>query len=337
MRTSSGEDKTREVSSCTARPVECRDLRDLVVSVFGDCGGEPDVGDDSVCEAVGDGCGKHAVFGYSPLYVRYTRQNSQWQGFQGKKQYTEEFVNNIDIADQEGREMKLSDAIYRLSQSYINSLQHGHKRNTWYKWRRFDTSKLPVTVSLPNGGSEYENNVALKKELHKEWCRGDDKQKEEIVRWYISVWGGVRGNLNQTIKSYANTDPTNLIALGKKGIASWSKALCIYDPDNYAIFDARVSASLNAMQILSVVTQPILFPALSSQNKAIVSGNKFIESYAKDRKWKVIGKDLFYQEYLGILKGVMSCYGPNSEVSLSTIEMFIFAFAENLLENARTA
>jgi len=42
------------------------------------------------------------------------------------------------------------------------------------------------------------------------------------------------------------------------GIASYSKIFSIKDPDRYAIFDARVSASLNAIQLIEFRRQKLL-------------------------------------------------------------------------------
>jgi hypothetical protein len=139
--------------------------------------------------------------------------------------------------------------------------------NDWYKWR-VNPISLPPGVVLPEG-SHYAQNVALKLQLSALYSSADNQGKKEIVRYYISEWGGIRRNTEERILSYALDTPESLISKGSQGIASWSKALCIRFPNDYAIYDARVALSLNCLQIIDVVDHPILFPLLTGQNKLI--------------------------------------------------------------------
>jgi hypothetical protein len=176
--------------------------------------------------------------------------------------------------------------------------------------------------------------VELKYALNDHWKRGDEAEKEKIIRWYICEWGGIRGNSDDKITYYANSDPKKLILLGKVGVASWSKALSIYNPDEYAIFDARVSVSLNAIQVISQVTYPTLYPLLPSQNKKITHGNRLLSNIATINRWSKMRDDKYYSTYIDLLKkSVLDIPGYN-HVGIYTVEMMLFAFAEDLLIQA---
>lgn len=124
-----------------------------------------------------------------------------------------------------------------------------NKANEWYDWK-FNETIIPFKVNLPNGNN-YVKNIALKEELHKIWIsESDTETKEKLVKYYIKNWGGILRIGDQKIKLYANSSSDCLIGLKKEGIASWSKALVIRNPEEYAIFDARVSISLNCLQII---------------------------------------------------------------------------------------
>ena len=67
-----------------------------------------------------------------------------------------------------------------------------------------------------------------------------------------SGWGGVEA----LIWNHYN----ELIKRGINGVSSWSKALVLHDCNKYAIFDARVSSSLNYLQVINNTKEKILFP-----------------------------------------------------------------------------
>lgn len=205
--------------------------------------------------------------------------------------------------------------------------------NDWYLWRSINEKKLPDGILLPEEGNEYTKNVALKLALNKKWLAAEDDGKNEIIKYYISTWGGIHGNSQENIKRYSNSDPSTLISLGTNGVASWSKALCIYDPHKYAIFDARVSASLNALQILARSTNPKLFPVLTSRNKTIVKANSKFENMANEEAWPRINDNEYYSRYLSLLKDVKSKI-HNVNAKIYTIEMLLFSKAEELVKKA---
>ena len=131
------------------------------------------------------------------------------------------------------------------------------------------------------------------------------------------------------MEEYSKLSATQLIKNGKKGIASWSKAIVVHNPDEYAIFDARVAISLNCIQKLYGLKDAVLFPILPSRNKIVAIGNKLIKDTAKSESWEKANEENFYTQYLKILNYVAIELSTN----ISTIEMLLFAKAEEIVEN----
>jgi hypothetical protein len=222
----------------------------------------------------------------------------------------------------------LEEAIKRLAKNNVDSA------NDWYSWRTINESRLPAGINLPQG-NQYEKNLALKTELNKKLKRETDhEEKKRLLKYYISTWGGIHGNSDETLNKYTRATTDELIAMGSHGIASWSKALCVHNPGQFAIFDARVSASMNALQIIENTENIKLYPVLTSRNNTIKKGIKFFKGKAKKEGWESAPECSFYREYLGYLKNAASSLDKNLGASVATIEMLLFSKAEELVRKA---
>jgi hypothetical protein len=73
-------------------------------------------------------------------------------------------------------------------------------------------------------------------------------------------------NRPEKLQGYIAAGDDELAGSGTAGIASWSKLLAIRAPEKFAIFDARVSVALKALQIVQDHERPIFFPTLPSKN-----------------------------------------------------------------------
>lgn len=178
-------------------------------------------------------------------------------------------------------------------------------------------------------GNQYIKNLVLKQELNNKWKNSKtSEEKLELIKYYIATWGGIHTNSQKSMNEYSKLSARELIRKGKKGIASWSKAIVIHDPNKYAIFDARVAISLNCLQKLYNIENKVLFPVLSSRNKVVARGNKLIKETAKIETWEKVNEEIFYDQYLEILKKVSVEFDTN----ISTVEMLLFAKAEGLVE-----
>src|SRR3990170_3593628 len=102
--------------------------------------------------------------------------------------------------------MDLLNSLCDFSRKNINA------ENLWYEFK-FNEDRLPVRINFYNG-SMYQKNVILKKELHRKWENGSEQDREDLIRWFIVNWGGIKRNSSEKIKLYSNSSPDKLISLG---------------------------------------------------------------------------------------------------------------------------
>jgi len=202
--------------------------------------------------------------------------------------------------------------------------------NNWYSWKPINETLLPQGIAIP-AGNEYERNIALKNALSAAYKTAGRSRKIELTNYYIAIWGGVRANDVSTITSYSLSDEAALTQLGSSGIASWSKALCIRDPNNYCIFDARVSVAIHCLAILTCTEIDCWMPTLTSQNKRISEANKWLRSSGKVRRKTSYKNTNFYERYLLACRQISSRLG----CPLSAVEMLLFTGAFDLYSLVR--
>lgn len=194
------------------------------------------------------------------------------------------------------------------------------RNRDWYEWKVDED--LPQGIYV-KGSSDYERATSLREALNTELSKNPNR-REELTKFYIERWGGVNGNKPETMKIYASNTPSSIIERRAKGVASWSKALTILDPATYAIYDARVAFSLNALQLTAKIEKPLRFPILQSQNTLLKRTSELLKS--KTKGWDRLDGDVFYSEYLKLLNTV----AKEMRVTIGDIEMCLFAKAEEL-------
>lgn len=221
--------------------------------------------------------------------------------------------------------VSITDALYAFCKEKLA------KGTDWYTWKViWKHAPASITQSI---GNTYEQNVKLKLDLQQEWIASPTR-RHELEHYYITVWGGVRGNKQNTLERIFNNSDDENIERGHNGIASWSKALNIRDPNRYAIYDARVGAALNALQIVAPTMDPIYFPLLPGRNKVIENGKPLIKSWAEKNNWKKPPSD-FYRQYLGLCaQTARQLQLDGFDAQLFTVEMVLFAHAEELTKAA---
>jgi len=194
-----------------------------------------------------------------------------------------------------------------------------------YHWNEPD-SVLPRTVEFnpPIDVSSADWNIALKWALHEAFCNADETDRLSIAEWVVKHWGGVKKNKPETFDVYlAMTRQPPGAQTPWQGVASYSKILSVYDPKQYAIFDARVASALNAVQMLYEGNLTVRFPIPNGQSEAIKRfANKIVEIDAALE----IEKAQAYAEYLRLIKAVSNTLG----CELYTIEMLLFSLATRL-------
>ena len=115
------------------------------------------------------------------------------------------------------------------------------------------------------------------------------------------------------------------------GVASYSKILAFIEPDKYAIYDARVAASLNGIQLLRNVTNGVIWNNLPGRNSAIAKFKASLGGSTALRRmgWTRIERAACYSAYNSVLGQVLSCF---PDYRLFHLEMSLFANAEIIVD-----
>lgn len=180
--------------------------------------------------------------------------------------------------------------------------------------------------------------IDLKHHLTHAWANADEAKKRSLASWIVSEWGGVRSNKPTTLDSYLKRGLDENEVWPLKGVASYSKILSVVDCLKYAIYDARVAACLNAIQLYMDCQEPVFFHYVPSRNKAIQGNNEgkgFIEIFSKrelvgSRGWYEIEKEATYLTYLQLLHNVKYQL-PNTEIY--HLEMLLFSLSLDLCKS----
>lgn len=125
-----------------------------------------------------------------------------------------------------------------------------------------------------------------------------------------------------------------------QGLASYTKLYSIVEPQRFAIYDARVAVTLNALQCNYQIKSGVAFNYLSGRNNT--TGNTTNKQGFSQQKeysvtslvkkgWERVTKDDTYQVYLDYL---FACIEHNPDWKLYELEMVLFANAENEAEKA---
>jgi hypothetical protein len=198
-----------------------------------------------------------------------------------------------------------------------------------YQWPKKGSFPLLNRISMIKieGKSNYEKNIGLKENSQNIWRDG---VKLDIANWAISDWGGIRGNRPKTIQSYVDAINDGNHPNGISGVASYSKILSFMDPKKYAIYDARVAISLNAIQMLCGEKSGLIFCYLPGRNTALTRFRNLDATKPKELVkigWEKIPRKDCYLTYIRYMLGIKSLY---QNVNLYELEMALFADSESL-------
>ena len=171
---------------------------------------------------------------------------------------------------------------------------------------------------------------------HKFTTAVSPKERTALASFYVQEWGGVRGNRPETLALYAQQTPDQMIADNRTGVASWSKVLCLHDPARFAILDARVAFSLNALQHLSPAPgERVYFPRFPGRNLALAL---VLNQAQWNRHPALTAQGICYAVYLKILGILISGGqftvqlpdGGEGPAGIEHIEMALFTHAVTL-------
>lgn len=202
-----------------------------------------------------------------------------------------------------------------------------------YTWK-FDVAVVQESFGLTiSGANWYERTCELKGKLAQTWALSPSR-RADLADYIVRVWGGVKRNSAETMLSYVDAVSQGKIPSTHKGIASWSKVAAFSDPDQHAIFDARVSFSLNAIQLLGEGEAHCWwFPHLAGRNRLLKETWPVLKARAGAECWTRIGSNETYPRYITLLERVAEPLGVN----IADVEMLLFAKAEELANSVRAA
>jgi len=212
--------------------------------------------------------------------------------------------------------------------NYISKKYKCLKQN--YQW------KIPNIDDFDySGESTYQANVKLKKYFNLKYNKCKNIQEQiNVAELIIKKWGGIYSTQEKTIKEFINNFNSQK-TFPHKNVSSYSKLYSMIDLDNYAIYDSRVAACLNALQLNLCIKEGYVFNYINGRNNIIgnsikkigfTQNNKFNEkNISKDENWIRIEKVdnyKFYLDYINKIKKVL-------DIELYDIEMILFSDAEN--------
>lgn len=189
---------------------------------------------------------------------------------------------------------------------------------------------FPIYQGVTFKGSNYSKNIQLKEAFPALW-KNNDNDKFHLAKWIIKDWGGIKRNKDETISNHLKITRNSNDYFPLKGVASYSKILSFIEPDNFAIYDARVAASLNGIQLLSKSKKSVLWNNLDGRNKKIELFKKTLasDSRLESLGWTKIRNDECYKHYNYILKNILEKF---PDFRLFHLEMSLFANAEEIAD-----
>lgn len=198
--------------------------------------------------------------------------------------------------------------------------------HTLYVWPK--RGQFPNLDDFQFHGTNYEKNIRLKEVFADLWCDGD---RVMLAHWIVNKWGGIRRNNDETIRGYVSRIEQEDFPSELSGVASYSKILAFIQPEKFAIYDARVAASLNGIQLLFGVDKGSIWNNLQGRNKKIEEFKKTLAgSQALERRgWRKLDKHKCYTFYNDELKSALSNF---PDYKLFHLEMLLFATAEIIAE-----
>lgn len=192
-------------------------------------------------------------------------------------------------------------------------------------------------VDGKSNGSKLARTIELKNALHTIWHKEPSRRKE-IARWIVADWGGVRANSSKTLEEHFQRAEGQNSSTPFAGVSSYSKIFSVVDPKQYAILDARVVVSLNAIQVLAETKGGMAFPYISGRNN--ITGNQgkkrgfatldrfSVKKLVEERGWQRVPRDEAYAVYSKLM---LNCYEQCSSISgVMMLEMALFSQAEQL-------
>lgn len=166
------------------------------------------------------------------------------------------------------------------------------------KWERV---LLPLSAEYEWNGCDGDTTI----EKRREWSRElnaavSSSDKEKILDDFIRGWGRIYLRDKGRIREFTDVKKTLSLVDKNKCVSSASKALSLWSPTEYFIYDSRVSIALHEMwgeckEVKDLKCPFVLCPSRSEKAKEFMA---FLKEVDKTRKvWAGRGYQKFYSEW----------------------------------------
>ena len=187
---------------------------------------------------------------------------------------------------------------------------------------------------LYNISNSAERNIHLRSLLSKPLKSKDMAIRKAAIEWVVYDWGNVRGKSEkheswpEKLMNYEHDVVESFISANYQDrIASWSKVLGFADCHKYAIYDARVAMSLNAILDNTDYKYRFYMPPPSSTKLSSLFSDikKHVAKKYSGKKPTYLG----YFDYMDLLNAIVA---KNLAKNVLEIEMRLFAHGMTFAE-----
>ena len=206
-----------------------------------------------------------------PAFLRVGRRDGallyalpEHTGHVQTQEYSESIPKN---APSESKMISIfTDELVEKLATYLDIYKSNERLSEIYQWpidkaidelKKIDTNS-PISVDRKNTF----NDTLIVRKIVKEKLNDErlsEQKKSAYIKWIVRDWGGIKtGDIDKLL----NTIQNNSYKI--EGIASRSKYYSFNDPENFAIYDARVIYSLN--WLLLKYKSDAFFPDLTGRN-----------------------------------------------------------------------
>ena len=198
-----------------------------------------------------------------------------------------------------------------------------------YNWKTRPTS-LPEELDLSEVGTSFQKNLVIRDFIHQRIKISDQEEKKSLFKWVIHNWGGIRSfQAFEIIPAFLEElESGHLTWKSSSRISSLSKIAAFISPDQYAIYDARVSIALNWLLYLDTDYSGPFFKDLStkSRNSQIIPDLKWDRRTTRSGALiKYLPNSTFYFTYNQLLRQLADHIDPGNTDLFQRLEMTLFS------------
>ena len=179
-------------------------------------------------------------------------------------------------------------------------------------------------------GKDANKTIAdrLKRSSKFNHCTAKDRQ-QKILKEYLNIWGGMHlsdKTINAYVKCLDNANKLESLA-DRGGISSKSKALSLFKPKEYFIYDSYVAIALNYFWLICKDTKkcPCPFPTCQSRRRVVQIVEHHFNSYPKSSQ-----TDFYSASYIPLIKTKEKKLGEKG--SPEKVEMALFVKGRKIIE-----